>query len=90
MRNMSGIMRAPSQTTSFAVPYSGTRVIGDCILLVVGGNAVVVASYDVSGWWYDDVFVPYFSDENNVISFNFAGGKIPQGRAAFIPGPNHV
>ena len=86
---MSGIMRAPSQTTSFAVPYSGTRVIGDCILLVAVGDAIVVASYDGSGWYYDDVFVPYFSDENNVISFKYAGGKF-QGSAAYIPGPNHV
>ena len=48
----------------------------------------MVAAYDVSGWWYDENFVPYFSDENNVISFNLAG-RI-DGRVAFIPGPNHV
>ena len=86
---MSGIMRAPSQSTPFAIPYSGTRVIGDCILIVAEGDASVVASYDGSGWYYDEYLVPYFSDENNVISFNLAGGNI-QGRAAFIPGPNHV
>ena len=86
---MSGIMRAPSQSTPFAIPYSGTRVIGDCILLVAEGDASVVAVYDVSGWWYNEYSVPYFSDENNVISFNFAGGNI-QSSVAFIPGPNHV
>ena len=48
----------------------------------------MIASYDVSGWSYDESFVPYFSDENNVISFNMAGNI--QGSAAFIPGPNHV
>ena len=86
---MSGIMRAPSQSTPFAIPYSGTRVIGDCILLVSEGTATVIAVYDVSGWSYDEFFVPYFSDENNVISFNLAGGNI-LGSVAFIPGPNHV
>ena len=88
---MSGIMRVPSQSTPFAIPYSGTRVIGDCILFVGEGegDAAVVAVYDVSGWWYDEYLVPYFSDENNVISFNLAGGGI-QGSVAFIPGPNHV
>ena len=88
---MSGIMRAPSQTTPFAIPYSGTRVIGDCIVFVGEGegNAAVIATYDVSGWWYDEHSVPYFSDENNVISFNIAGSKI-HGSVAFIPGPNHV
>ena len=86
---MSGIMRAPSHSTPFAIPYSGTRVIGDCILIVSEGDAAVIAFYDVSGWSYDEYSVPYFSDENNVISFNLAGGNI-QGSAAFIPGPNHV
>ena len=89
---MSGIMRAPSQTTPFAIPYSGTRVIGDCIVFVGegAGNAAVIAVYDVNGWWYDEYLVPYyFSDENNVISFNIAGGSI-KGSVAFIPGPNHV
>ena len=81
-------MRAPSQSTPFAVPYSGTRVIGDCILVVSGVDAYVVAVYDVSGWLYDEYSVPYFSDENNVISFNIVGNI--QGSAAFIPGPNHV
>ena len=85
---MSGIMRAPSQSTPFAVPYSGTRVIGDCILVASEGDVFVAAFYDVSGWWYDEYLVPYFSDENNVISFNIAGNI--QGSAAFIPGPNHV
>ena len=85
---MSGIMRAPSQSTPFAIPYSGTRVIGDCILVVSEGDVFVAAFYDVSGWWYDEYLVPYFSDENNVISFNVAGTI--KGSAAFIPGPNHV
>ena len=84
---MSGIMRAPSQSTPFAIPYSGTRVIGDCILVVSEVEAFVAAFYDVSGSSYDEYSVPYFSDENNVISFNLAG-NIP-GSAAFIPGPNH-
>lgn len=88
---MSGIMRAPSQSTPFAIPYSGTRVIGDCIVFVGEGegNSAVVAVYDAIGWWYDEYLVPYFSDENNVISFNIAGGRI-QGSVAFIPGPNRV
>ena len=85
---MSEIMRAPSQSTTFAVPYSGTRVIGDCILVVSEGDVFVAAFYDVSGWWYDEYIVPYFSDENNVISFNLFGNV--HGSAAFIPGPNHV
>ena len=85
---MSGIMRAPSQSTTFAVPYSGTRVIGDCILVSSEGDVFVAAFYDVSGWWYEEHLVPYFSDENNVISFNLVGNI--QGSAAFIPGPNHV
>ena len=49
----------------------------------------MIAVYDVSGWSYDELLVPYFSDENNVISFNLAGGNI-LGSVAFIPGPNHV
>ena len=85
---MSGIMRAPSHSTPFAIPYSGTRVIGDCILVASEGDVFVAAFYDVSGWWYDEYLVPYFSDENNVISFNIVGNI--QGSAAFIPGPNHV
>ena len=85
---MSGIMRAPSQSTPFAIPYSGTRVIGDCILLVGEFDAAVVAFYDVSGWTHDEYLVSDFSDENNVISFNFhSRGNL---RVAFIPGPNHV
>ena len=86
---MSGIMRAPSQSTPFAIPYSGTRVIGDCILFVSEGDASVIAYYDVSGWWYDEYSVPYFSDENNVISFKLVG-NLKHGSVAFIPGPNHV
>ena len=85
---MSGITRAPSQSTPFAIPYSGTRVIGDCILVVSEGDVFVAAFYDVSGWWYDEYLVPYFSDENNVISFNVVGNI--KGSVAFIPGPNHV
>ena len=85
---MSGIMRATSQSTPFAIPYSGTRAIGDCILIVIEGNAAVVAVYDGSRWWYEDYAVTYFSDENNVISFSLDGNV--QGSAAFIPGPNHV
>ena len=86
---MSGIMRAPSQSTPFAIPYSGTRVIGDCILFVgEDGYAYAVAYYGVSGWVYDEYAASYFSDENNVISFNMVGNT--DGSAAFIPGPNHV
>ena len=86
---MSGIMRAPSQSTPFAVPYSGTRVIGDCILVASEGDVFVAASYDVSGWWYDEYLVPYFSDENNVISFK-SNDSNHDSMAAFIPGPDHV
>ena len=86
---MSEIMRAPSQSTHFAIPYSGTRVIGDCILIVSEGDAAVIAFYDVSGWSYDEYSVPYFSDENNVISF-LTRKVVDAGRAAFIPGPGNV
>ena len=86
---MSEIMRGPSQSTPFAIPYSGTRVIGDCILVVSEGDVFVAAFYDVSGWWYDERFVPYFSDENNVISFNTRSVGI-ESSAAFIPGPDHA
>ena len=85
---MSGIMRAPSYSAYFEIPYSGTHASGDCILVASEGDVFVAAFYDVSGWLYDEYFVPYFSDENNVISFNLAGNI--QGSAAFIPGPNHV
>ena len=86
---MSEIMRGPSQSTPFAIPYSGTRVIGDCILVVSEGDVFVAAFYDVSGWWYDERFVPYFSDENNVISFRTMS-VLDGGYAALIPGPKHV
>ena len=86
---MSGIMRAPSHSTPFAIPYSGTRVIGDCILVASEGDVFVAAFYDVSGWWYDEYLVPYFSDENNVISFK-TKSVFNNGYAALIPGPNHV
>ena len=49
----------------------------------------MIAYYDVSGWWYDEYSVPYFSDENNVISFKLVG-NVKHGSVAFIPGPNHV
>ena len=86
---MSGIMRAPSKELEFEIPYSGTRVIGDFILIVAERNVSAAAFYDASGWSYNENYVVYFSDENNVISF---GVRYAEGyaAAAFIPGPNHV
>ncbi len=86
---MSGIMRAPSQATPFAIPYSGTRVIGDCILVVNAGDVDLVAVYDGSGWLSISSFLANFSDENNVISFRLFDSSYDS-RVAFIPGPNHV
>ena len=86
---MSGIMRAPSQSTPFAIPYSGTRKVGDCILVVSpAGTPSICASYNGTRWVYDD-YTTEFSDENNVISF-LTSRVVDVGRAAFIPGPKHV
>ena len=87
---MSGIMRAPSFSAYFEIPYSGTHALGDCILVMPsGGSPIIDAYYDGIKWVYDENSIDYFSDENNVISFNLAGSNI-QGSVAFIPGPNHV
>ena len=89
MRNMSGIMRAPSRGAYFSVPYSGTCADSDCILVIsMGGTPSVCAYYNGTSWVYDDDTTD-FSDENNVISF-FTSMVIDVGRAAFIPGPEHV
>ena len=86
---MSGIMRAPSRGTYFSIPYSGTRAVGDCILVIpAGGTPRICAFYNGTRWVYDD-HTTDFSDENNVISF-LTNIVIDVGRAAFIPGPEHV
>ena len=86
---MSGIMRAPSRGVYFSIPYSGTHVSGDCILVSPeGGRPIVVAYYTGYTWAYEDPTTD-FSDENNVISF-FTGEVLSMGYAALIPGPNHV
>ena len=86
---MSGIMRDPSQSTPFAIPYSGTRDFGDCILVIsMGGTPSICASYNGNRWVYDSDTTD-FSDENNVISF-LARKVIDTGRAAYIPGPVNV
>ena len=85
---MSGIVRAPALGVSFAIPYSGTPQNGDCILVVnAQGEVSIVASY-FAGIWSPEYYIANFSDENNVISFknNHISGD---GRAAFIPGPEH-
>ena len=86
---MSGIMRAPSRGAYFSIPYSGTRALGDCILVIPpAGIPSICASYNGTRWEYDDDTTD-FSDENNVISF--LTSKVSDvGRAAFIPGPEHV
>ena len=85
---MSGIMRAPSRGVYFSIPYSGTHVSGDCILVVPsGGSPIIVAYYNGYTWVYEDSTTD-FSDENNVISF-FTNKVLDDGAAALIPGPNH-
>ena len=90
MRNMGGIMRAPSQGVDFEIPYSGTHARGDCILVISleGGRPRSNAYYDGSRWVYED-YITGFSDENNVISFRTTR-LADNGRAALIPGPSHV
>ena len=86
---MSGIMRAPSFSAYFEIPYSGTLAVGDCILVTdISGVTSVVAQYDGSMWSQEDN-INYFSDENNVISFTTMS-VLDDGYAALIPGPNHV
>lgn len=90
---MSGITRAPSRAPSrgayFSIPYSGTRADGDCILVIsIGGSPSICAYYDGIRWVCDD-HTTDFSDENNVISF-LTNLVLDVGRAAFIPGPEHV
>ena len=87
---MSGIMRAPSKGVYFEIPYSGTHVSGDCILVkpsTIGGPSVD-AYYDGDKWVYED-YITSFSDENNVISFR-TSEILNDGYAALIPGPSHV
>ena len=86
---MSGIMRAPSRGAYFSIPYSGTRAVGDCILVIsMGGTPSICAYYNGNRWVYDDDTTD-FSDENNVISF-LTRKVVDTGRAAFIPGPGNV
>ena len=86
---MSGIMRAPSRGAYFSIPYSGTREIGDCILVIsMGGTPSICAFYNGTRWVYDDDTTD-FSDENNVISF-LTRKVVDDGCAAFIPGPGNV
>ena len=87
---MGGIMRAPSRSTPFAIPYSGTHALGDCILVMnIGYSPIINAYYDGTEWVYDENIINNFSDENNVISFRTMS-VIDEGYAALIPGPNHV
>ena len=86
---MSGIMRAPSRGAYFSIPYSGTREVGDCILVIsMGGTPSICASYNGTRWVYDDDTTD-FSDENNVISF-LTRKVLDTGHAAYIPGPGNV
>lgn len=88
---MSGIMRAPIETTSFSIPAPASRAYGACILVAGGGGATyIAASYDAQGkWWVpDSTKVIAFSDENGVISFT--GYFSAEDRAAYIPGPGHA
>ena len=83
-------MRAPSFSASFEIPYSGTHALGDCILVMPsGGSPIIDAYYDGIEWVYDENFIDFFSDENNVILFHTMSVGI-ESNAAFIPGPNHV
>ena len=86
---MSGIMRAPSRGAYFSIPYSGTREVRDCILVIsMGGTPSICASYNGNRWVYDSDTTD-FSDENNVISF-LTRKVIDTGRAAYIQGPGNV
>ena len=87
---MGGIMRAPSKGVYFEIPYSGTHASGDCILVTLQGGTMprLDAYYDGIRWVYED-HITSFSDENNVISFRTTQ-ITDSGRAALIPGPNHV
>ena len=90
MRNMGGIMRAPTHGVCFEIPYSGTHASGDCILVkpsTIEGPSID-AYYDGNKWVYKDYIIS-FSDENNVISFRTVQ-ILSGGRAALIPGPSHV
>ena len=83
-------MRAPSFSAHFEIPYSGTHALGDCILVMnLGGSPIIDAYYDGIKWVYDENSINYFSDENNVISFNTRSVGF-YSRAALIPGPEHV
>lgn len=87
---MGGIMRAPSFSAYFEIPYSGTHALGDCILVMnSGGGPIIDAYYDGIKWVYDENSIDYFSDENNVISFDTKSVG-SDSSAAFIPGPKHV
>ena len=86
---MSGIMRAPSQGVNFSIPYSGTRAVGDCILVSPGEGSPSIDAYYTGNEWICKDSVIYFSDENNVISFKTLS-VLDDGYAALIPGPNHV
>ena len=83
-------MRAPSQGVDFEIPYSGTHARGDCILVtsLAGERPSINAYYNGVEWVYED-YITGFSDENNVISFHTMNVS-DNGRAALIPGPNHV
>ena len=90
MRNMGGIMRAPTKGVYFEIPYSGTHASGDCILVkpqTIQGPRID-AYYDGDKWVYED-YITSFSDENNVISFRTTS-ILDTGSAALIPGPSHV
>ena len=90
MRNMGGIMRAPSNRVHFEIPYSGTHARGDCILVTSLGaeRPSIDAYYNGMRWEYKD-YITGFSDENNVISF-YTTHIVDGGSAALIPGPKHV
>lgn len=87
---MGGIMRAPSNGVDFEIPYSGTHVSGDCILVNSSGvgRPTIAAYYDGSKWIYEDD-ITGFSDENNVISFH-THNILDSGIAALIPGPRYI
>ena len=82
-------MRAPGKGVSFEIPYSGTHAVGDCILVTSsgGGSPRIEAYYDGIRWAYEG-HITSFSDENNVITFKTLS-IADNGKAAFIPGPNH-
>ena len=86
---MSGIMRAPTRSAYFEIPYSGKSKRGDCIIIVTVAGNVSIAAYHASDIWSHEDYITDFSDENNVISF-FTNKVLSDGAAALIPGPNHV